>query len=117
MQLIVYIIFYRYLNNFPGDPVLDASQDITDTSAWSGNGLVGIEFTRPRVTPESNDEDVSLGQPVYFVFVRGIVIDFATRNRSMPVRSDILFSPVQYYIPPNCVDGGEILYMCVVVLT
>ena len=89
---------------------MDASQDITDLSAWRANGLTHIEFTRPRVTPESNDEDISLDQPVFFLHAWGGTVDFANRILGQPPNRVV--SEVMYFIPANCEDGGEIgIYM------
>ena len=86
---------------------MDASQDISDLAAWAGNGLVGIEFTRPRVTPASNDDDISLDQSVYFLFAWGGSLNFDTRTLGQHTNANRQPSDAPYMIPANCVNGGE----------
>ena len=53
------IAIYSYLyhrfaaGRFP--PAADASQDITNTAASHENGVTTIQFTRPRISSDTND--------------------------------------------------------------
>ena len=86
---------------------MDPSQDISDLAAWAGNGLVGIEFTRPRVTPASNADDISLDEPVYFLFAWGGSLTFDTRQLGGHSPTTRQPSDSPYMIPANC--GGKII--------
>ena len=61
----------RWVGNARAAPAVDANQDVTMTMAQQVNGWTTISFTRPRVTRDSAPVDVSLDNPVFFLWATG----------------------------------------------
>lgn len=53
---------------------LDAQQDIEDTSTELSNGLLTVNFTRPIVSTD-NDQDIDLDACRYLVWTYGGIVD------------------------------------------
>ena len=81
-----------------GEPVIDASQDISDVTATHDNGITTITFTRPRVS--TDNRDLSLDQCVYFLYAWGGPIDYSTCRGGQHTNREP--SDFQFCIPDNC---------------
>ena len=58
-------LFFRYATTY-AQPVKDAQQDIKDVSVTHADGVTTLQFTRQRVTGDS--QDLPLDSPFYFLF-------------------------------------------------
>ena len=104
--LIICAISTRNVGGARAQPAVDASQDITGTSAVHSGGSTTITFTRPRVSTDT-DDDVSLDQSFFFLHAWGGSVTYASANIGYH-GNNRLASFLGYCIPANCaVEGGK----------